>query len=367
MAQSETRVSYWQDWFGWITERFSRTFVGLGNIESRVFADRLDELRIERPIYISGLARSGSTLLLELLASHPDVTTHRYRDFPFVHTPIWWNWFLDRAGSRRHVAVERAHKDRILVTPDSPEAMEEVLWMTFFRGCHDPAQNNVLDRKLTHAAFEQFYRDHIRKILHIRGAARYLSKENYNVARLQYLHSLFPDAKFLIPVRDPVSHIASLVKQHRLFCDQERQDPKVLRYMNRIGHFEFGLGRAPINMGDTRVVEEVQRLWADGEEVAGWARYWSMIYMTLAETLASDEDLRSATKVVHYDDLCEESQKTLAAVYAHCELDVDEDLVHRQAATISYPSYYRHGFTDAELDVIATETTHAHETIRRLT
>lgn len=43
-----------------------------------------------------------------------------------------------------------------MVTPSSPEAMEEMLWMTFFPHCHDPSGNHMLDGKTTNKAFEQF-------------------------------------------------------------------------------------------------------------------------------------------------------------------------------------------------------------------
>lgn len=40
-------------------------------------------------MYIAGLARSGTTILLEKLATHPDVVTHRYRDDPPIFSPYW--------------------------------------------------------------------------------------------------------------------------------------------------------------------------------------------------------------------------------------------------------------------------------------
>src|SRR4029077_17446890 len=100
----------------------------------------------------------------------------------------------------RHIeAAQRTHRDGIFVTPESPEAMEEVLWMAFFPQIHKPEACNVLDRNTSNPSFEQFYRDHLRKLLLVRGGKRYVSKANYNVTRLEYLHRLFPDARFVIP------------------------------------------------------------------------------------------------------------------------------------------------------------------------
>ena len=65
--------------------------------------------------------------------------------------------------------------------------------------------------------FEEFYCNHIRKILLSQGGTRYLAKANYNISRMKYLSKLYPEARFVILVRDPPEHIASLIKQHRLF------------------------------------------------------------------------------------------------------------------------------------------------------
>ncbi len=72
-------------------------WIKLGDLETSLMAGTIDPRPVERPIYIAGLARSGSTILLETLARHPEVATHRYRDFPFLFTPYLWNRWLDLA------------------------------------------------------------------------------------------------------------------------------------------------------------------------------------------------------------------------------------------------------------------------------
>ena len=128
----ELSVPRWTDFLSGLQERHARMWIGLGNFETRILSERLDKVPIVKPVYIAGLARSGTTILLELLARHPDVTSHRYRDFPPVLTPWFWNWFVDRAGNGPQAASERAHGDGIDVTAESPEAFEEVIWMAFF-------------------------------------------------------------------------------------------------------------------------------------------------------------------------------------------------------------------------------------------
>ena len=346
----------WLDMLGRLMDKAGTLMRRVGNLESSAHRDILDEIAIDRPIYVTGLARSGSTILLEMLARHPDAATHRYRDLPLVLTPIFWNKAFGQIYGKNAAPVERAHKDRIMVTPDSPEALEEIVWMAFFENCHDPKMINVLDHATRDPTFEAFYRDHLRKILHIRGGRRYLSKGNYNIARIAYLQKLFPDARFIVPIRDPVWHVASLMKQHRLFCENEERDPRILSYMQRIGHFEFGLDRRVINTGDNERTRSIEDLWQSGQEVRGWARLWASLYGFVFAQQAQDAGLRKQILTVRYEDLCSAPGDTLARVFAHAELDLSPALQASLAGQLSEPTYYRPNFTADEEKALREET-----------
>lgn len=344
----------WIDRLGGLVERHPRTMVALAGLESRLLGERLEAVPIEAPVYVTGLARSGSTILLELLARHEQLASHRYRDFPPVLLPVAWNWFLDRAAQREVAAEERAHQDRILVTPESPEAFEELVWSAFFAQLHDPAQSTVLDASTSNARFEAFYRDHIRKLLLVRGGRRYLAKGNYNVARLGYLRRLFPDARFVVPVRDPLWHVASLMKQHALFCREGRRDPRVVRHMSRAGHYEFGLDRRAVNLGDG-TAPRIEALWRAGAEVEGWALTWDSVYGHLAGVLQAEPALRAATLVVRYEDFCARPGETMARVLEHCRLPPGA-LPALAEAQVAAPGYYEPAFTAAERALIRERT-----------
>jgi len=355
-ANVELPVAKWVDRVGGHIARHRSLWVRLGNLETRALADKIQPIGIRQPIYVTGLARAGSTLLLEVLAQHRETATHQYQDYPPVYTPYWWNWFLGFMPQGDTEPVERAHQDRIRITPKSPEAMEEILWMTFFPAIHDPTASNVLDDRTQHPAFEAFYRDHIRKLLLVRGGSRYLAKANYDITRLAYLLKLFPDARFVVPIRDPVHHVASLQKQHRLFCRGETQNPRALEHMRRVGHFEFGLDRRPINVGDADGAAAIARLWEQGEEVRGLARQWHAIYGHLADRLEADAALRDAVLVIPYEELCQRPHERLEAMLAHVRLDDADHLVDAHAPNISAPTYYRPTFSDDELAAIHEET-----------
>jgi hypothetical protein len=349
---SDFEVAGWVDRLGGHIERHPDFWIRLGNLESRFLRDDLAGIRIDQPIYVAGLARSGSTFLLEALASHDDTVTHRYKDFPPVFTPYWWNRFLGFMPEKEAKPAERAHKDGIVITEDSPEAFEEALWMAFFPKLHDPSTSAMLGRDHSNPSFEAFYKDHIRKLLTVRGGKRYLSKGNYNLTRLAYLQERFPDARFVLPIRAPAWHIASLIKQHRLFAGALDGNRKAVDHMRRVGHFEFGPDRRPINAGDDQAINAIRELWDNGDEVEGQARYWAHLHGKVADQLEADDRLRDAVLVVSYEELCADPLPWIERLFDHCRLSIEEDKVKALAAKVQFPGYYQPKFSDVERQMI---------------
>jgi hypothetical protein len=344
-----------------IAQRFGGVLKRLGQLETRMLEDRLKP--VDRPVYITGLARSGSTMLLEMLNWQQGVVTHRYRDFPMLHVPVLWNRFLGYAGGGAGKPRERAHRDGILVTRESPEAFEEVLWMSYFPHLHDQTRHGVLDQNTRNPDFEAFYRDHIRKLLMLRAGNRYVSKGNYNVTRLEYLLRMFPDARFVVPVRNPYWHVASLMKQQRLFVAGQHGNPRAIAHLERAGHFEFGLNRRAIHTGDDSAFGQVLACWRDGREVEGWARYWSLIYDFVMQRLADNPALADATLVLPYEALCRDPAGTAEILFRHCDFPAEARLLERARERVRFPSYYTPDLSDSDRDLIAQVT---RETARRL-
>lgn len=336
-----------------LVERHRSTWIALGNWETRRLAARLPAT-VDHPIFIAGLARAGTTTLLRKLAALPGLASHRYSDFPFLFTPYFWHKLNGRP--RKETPRERMHKDGILVTAESPEAMEEMLWMAFFDGLHDPGRNNLLDSAAVRPAFDAFYTDHIRKILLIRSGNRYVSKNNYNITRIAYLARLFPDARFLLPIRAPYDHVASMLKQHRLFAEAEARNPAISLHLKRIGHVEFGLGRQPINPGDATGTRAVLDCWAAGDEVRGWAKYWALVYGAVQAQLAADATLSDRCLTVRFEDLCDRPDETVAGLVRHLGLPDDAATLADLSAGFRRPDYYTPSFSEAEHAAIIEET-----------
>src|SRR5690606_15026916 len=83
----------------------------------------------DEPVFISGLARSGTTMLMRYLHESGRFRSLTYMDMPFVLMPNLWKKLS--SGRSSGSPKERAHQDGIMVSFDSPEAFEEVFWRVF--------------------------------------------------------------------------------------------------------------------------------------------------------------------------------------------------------------------------------------------
>ncbi len=339
----------------------------LAELESVVTREETEQLVIDRPVYITSLPRSGTTVLTEMLEQHPDLTCHRYSDFPNVWTPYWRNYLLERTRSQTPEKTERAHKDRIQVSNDSPEAVEEVLWMYFFQSPHDATSNQVLDGLTRNSKFDLFYKQHILKLLAVRKAQRYLAKGNYNISRIRYILALNPDAKFLIPVREPAQQIASLAKQHALFTRNSQEDPRIPLQMAMSGHFEFGPRRQPVNFGNPLATQAIIDCWRQGRETEGWARYWADTYEHIYKQLEEFPAVRKACLLFRYEDLCTHSASLIDTILDHCELPEEgfETIRAEYLKRLSLPDYYKVDFDVEDLRQIASHCDPVNENLSK--
>jgi hypothetical protein len=284
----------------------------LSAMEDRLFAGALAAVEIEAPVYITGLPRSGTTVLLEILATSPEFAFHTYRCMPFVLCPLVWDR-VSRPFRRPARAQERAHGDGTLIGYDSPEAFEEIIWKLYWprhygEDCIEPWSGDERDDD-----FERFLRAHMRKLVAgfasghpERAPRRYLAKNNASIARVALLSRLFPACRIVIPFREPRSHVASLMRQHGRFTALHATDRFALDYMNWLGHYEFGAALRPINFGG----------WCGGIGVdqAGSADFW-LTYWTRAYAAILDSP-RSNVVLFDYDGACAAPRSHLERVAA---------------------------------------------------
>jgi hypothetical protein len=292
----------------------------LAGLESRQLAREIAAHRPRAPIFIAGVARSGSTILLQALASLPGMASPRYRDFPPIWFPYWWDQLRQRLPLPPSSPRPRAHADGIEITPDSPEALDEVFWMHFYPGRHDFGVDQRLEPEHERPAFTSFYRDHISKTLYVRGAERYLCKGNYNLLRLPLLLRMFPDARLVVPIRSPYTQVPSLLRQHQRFSLLSRHWPSVANQLARSGHFEFGPQRRAECAGDSAEASRIEAEFSAGDDVSAYARQWAASYAALADVMSRHAEVADAVLLVKHEELCSTPSETLQRLSAHCRL-----------------------------------------------
>jgi len=264
-----------------------------------------DDFSSSNPIFIVGLARAGTTMLLNAIYSTELFRSLNYRDMPFVLMPSLWAT-LSKPFFRYQDARERVHQDRILVNFDSPEAFEEIFWKHV---CG--ADYFVSDGLKYHAPNNETIDRFRRFVFHVLNSSenpakkRYLSKNNNNLLRLPAIRTAFPNAAILIPFRDPLQHALSLHKQHHLFLQQQEADPFSLEYMNFLGHHEFGKNHKPFlcNRDKSRQNPYLP------ETLEYWLFYWADVYeFTL-------EQAPAGSLFFSYERFCDNPFDTLKSVF----------------------------------------------------
>ena len=237
-------------------------------------------------VFVAGLARSGTTILLNALFQSNQFASLSYNDMPFVLAPNIWSRFI--SSKQDSGLVERSHEDGIKISVNSPEAFEEVFWNTF------------PDSK---ASSQQEFKRYIDLITHKYQKDRYLSKNNQNIRRLGLISNIFPNSRILIPFRDPIQHANSLLFQHNKFIHRSKQDSFVSDYMKWIGHKEFGPDYVPIHNDNLK--------FEDSFHLNHWIEQW---YLTYQHSFSLFQDVENIT-FLSYERLCNEKD------FWHCLLE----------------------------------------------
>jgi hypothetical protein len=170
------------------------------------------------------------------------------------------------------------------------------------------------------------------------------------------LLKLFPDARFVLPVRDPVKHVAANIKQSRYVAKNQKEDPTVLRHFRQSGHFEYGCDMRPVNMGADRSNDDIVKLFNDNEEVRAWSRYWNRYNRAIYDQVNYSETTKKACYLFTYEDFCATPHRILADIVAHCELQCDDRYLQSFGDKIRVPVYYASPLSGEDVEIVKEET-----------
>jgi len=273
----------------------------------------------EKHVFISGLARAGTTILMRTFHDTGRFRSLTYRDMPFVLMPCTWKK-LSSPFQKTQQQKERAHGDGIFVNFDSPEAFEEVFWRVFCAKDYI-FETSLAPHAVSHEVLNHF-RVYIQRIINgadSRSQQRYLSKNNNNILRLGAIRRAFPESLIIIPFRDPVQHANSLLTQHLKFCERHSQDRFSRDYMCWLGHHEFGLTHKAFRFS------EQDKPSHDGYTPEN-INYWLTVWITTYSHLLCNAP--AGSKFVCFESLCNAPVDTLGHLFESADIQLDGSRLH---------------------------------------
>ena len=235
----------------------SKKFINksLFELEKIIFLKNKD-IKDQSHIFITGLPRSGTTSLLNFLFTSGEYASLTYKSMPFILSPNFSKLF----NKKNILKIERLHGDGITFDINSPEALDEI----FFDNDEEFIKNELLN--------------YIQLILLSEGTSKYLSKNNLNFKRIDLIHSILPNSLFLIPIREPLQHAYSLLNQHLHFTKLQKENDFIARYMNYLGHNEFGLNHKSWN-------NPIK--FKDRNNINYWLEQWCLFYQNILKNYES--------------------------------------------------------------------------------
>lgn len=301
----------------------------------------LRRVRIEKPVFIVGHARSGTTLLHRLMVSDAEQFNF-FLLYELLFPSLWQKRILRSLGSMDRVLFRSFFKKKLVAAEDEalegardmhelglfvPEEDDFVLtascvastWVALFPGMpefdvyyvdewSENRRRNVM----------RAYADGVRRQLCLSGPHKiHCSKNPSYSGRIESLIEQFPDAKFVVMMRDPREAIPSLLKMLQ----------KTWRSQG---------------WSETRIANSIQALIANSVHT----------YLYPLQALQRHPDTKWT--VVDYRDLLAQPKATVEAIFATLDLEmtpaVSSALETEQRRARPHQSAHRYGLEEFGID-----------------
>ncbi len=165
--------------------------------------------RVDRPVFLVGMPRSGTTAIFESLATHPDVGWLSYHLDRFPRAlPLAGLARLCDLGFFFRKAVNRSSESRPWLERFRDGPAEA--YQTWESVCGEKFRFDYLLGVRATPEEREAVRRLVRGVLSWQGKRRFVAKLT-GPARMGYLLSIFPDARFVHIVRDGRAVVASLL------------------------------------------------------------------------------------------------------------------------------------------------------------
>lgn len=237
-------------------------------------------------VLVTGLARAGTTALVNLLYDDDIFHSIKYSNLPFLMAPRFWSKIYN---PRQTKEKERAHKDGLSFHENSIEAFEEYFFKIFLN-------DDYIHRKylIKHNISDKVYRYYLSyQALFKNKDTIYLAKNNNLALRFKSLRKLDNQFKVILIFRNPIEHAISLMKQHKHYTVLQSKNKFTLNYMNWLGHHEFGLNHKRFHLSKNKIDSKFNT-----NSLNYWLELW-INYHNYIMKFINDENLC----LVHQSDL----------------------------------------------------------------
>ena len=218
-------------------------------------------VKIDRPIFVIGDFRSGTSNLERLIAHHPSIGAFNMQHTFVWQSPMIWDKILIFLASLRLKLTGKfgpghpdskgiffPHSSNVLLTRGRPFECENIWefcksslsknryynWDTL-DSKNNPDNNtncDILTKNFVDSHFEERLKNSIRMLLYYQNKQRFINKNPLNGFRLGYLQKVFPDAKFVHIARNPLKTCKSQLFMQESNCRAYWVDPQTWRKQN---------------------------------------------------------------------------------------------------------------------------------------
>ena len=248
-------------------------------------------------VIISGLARAGTTSMMNDLAKIDAFVSLSYANMPFLLCPnLWAKFYKPKSNELK----ERSHKDGILIGLNSNEAFEEYFFKVKANDSYIK-DSYLSEYEISREDYGDYLDYHC--IIKHDNKKTYLAKNNNFLLRYKSVREFNDSFIMVILYRDPLTHAASLMEKHNDYKKMQKEDPFVLEYMNWLGHYEFGENQKTFIFNITEDSFQDDRASLDY-----WLKFW-INYYSYVITIHHPN-----TILINYDAYCKNPKETIGTI-----------------------------------------------------
>jgi len=310
-------------------------------LEQSVFGTKSNKIEIEEFIFVTGLARSGTTAMTNWIFNSKEYSSLQYANMPFLFLPNLWR------NSKNIDPQERSHKDGIIIDNNSPEEFDEYFWKVFL---NDSYISEYLEPHIVNEETIRKYLSYVSLVCLSKNKQKYICKNNNNILRLNSLNKI-NGSKTIIMFRDPASHSNSLLNLHKKVSSHQENERFILDYFNFLGHHEFGLNHKPFLLN-----KSIKNKMVDEDK--NGINYWLLNWINYHEYLLENHEHNYI--LISFNDLINK-QETITN-YLNQNLHLHSKLVIQKKHN---PSKYPDVSYDIDLLEVANEIFTKLEALRK--